>query len=67
MLKQWDLRKNLSGPEWIVVDHKTKKRKAENKETEVYLNECRIPPKKVKSELARRFPPSYGGWYATGN
>jgi hypothetical protein len=66
VLKQWNLRKNLADPEWIAIDHKTKKRKAENKESAVYLNEFRIPTKKVKSELARRFPPTYGEWYTTG-
>jgi hypothetical protein len=67
-LKEWGLRKNLTGDEWKVIDYKTKKRKAEHKETAVSLQGFPIESKRVKKELGRRFPPRLGDmpWHAIG-
>ncbi|KAA8907990.1 ankyrin repeat-containing domain protein [Sphaerosporella brunnea] len=59
-LKEWRLRKNLTGPEWGVVDYKIKKRKADDQGSAIFLEGFRIPQKRVKKELVRRFPPRLG-------
>ncbi|KAI5802988.1 Clr5 domain-containing protein [Geopyxis carbonaria] len=58
IFKQWDFRKNLTQKEWAFVNHRTRKRKAEDatKETEVTFQGVRQDPKRVKKELNRYFP-----------
>ncbi|KAH6877254.1 ankyrin repeat-containing domain protein [Thelonectria olida] len=53
-LKQWGLRKNLSGHVWKYIDHEIKKRKRDGKEeTDVVLSGIRLPKTKVEKECQR--------------
>src|SRR2546421_139885 len=57
--KKWNMRKNLKISEWKYVAHRVQKRKREGLESEIYINETHIPPKKVKKEVSRHSIPTY--------
>jgi hypothetical protein len=65
--KKWNLRKNLSKKEWEFVHVRTKKRKACDKDSAVYLNDFLIPAKRVQKEFDRSFTnPRLGYSYEAG-
>lgn len=66
MLKRWNLRKNLSELEWKVIDHKTKKRKADDKDSDIYLNGFLIPQKRVQTGFAHYINPCFGQLSTSG-
>jgi hypothetical protein len=53
------MRKNLKTSEWKYVAHRVQKRKRDGRESDVYINETRLPPKKVKKEVSRHSIPTY--------
>ncbi|MCJ1269666.1 hypothetical protein MMC22_009558 [Lobaria immixta] len=57
--KKWDLRKNLTNKEWDYVHSRVEKRKREEKDSDVYFKRTKIPEKKLKKELSRRYTISY--------
>lgn len=57
--KKWNLRKNLTNEEWDYVHVCIRKRKREEKDSDVYFNLTKIPEKRIKKELSRRYPISY--------
>ncbi|KAF8248638.1 hypothetical protein K440DRAFT_678818, partial [Wilcoxina mikolae CBS 423.85] len=63
MIKRWNLRKNLSPQEWKAIEHKTKKRKADDKDSDIYLNGFLVPRKKVQTGFAHHITPSLGHVY----
>ncbi|MCJ1280611.1 hypothetical protein MMC21_008440 [Puttea exsequens] len=51
--KKWDFRKNLTKDEWITLTDKIKKRKRDDKESEVCVYQLPMDPKKVKKAISR--------------
>jgi hypothetical protein len=58
-LKKWDMRKNLKASEWKYVAHRMQKRKREGLESDIYVHDTLVPPKKVKKEVSRHSIPTY--------
>ena len=62
--RTWGFRKNLNKDDYQYIDHRIKKRKAEDegleiqRETAVYLNDERIPPKRIKKALSNLSQPT---------
>ena len=62
--RTWGFRKNLNKDDYQYIDHRTKKRKAEDegleiqRESAVYLNDQRIPPKRIKKALSNLSRPT---------
>lgn len=51
--KKWGWRKNITAPEWRLIDKALATRKEAGRESEVYFNGFRVPDVKVKKEISR--------------
>jgi hypothetical protein len=51
--KKWEFRKNRTKDDWKIVAQKIRKRKREQKESEVYIDGNLIESKKVRKETSR--------------
>jgi hypothetical protein len=54
-LDRWNFRKKVNTDVWKYVEHQTRKRKREGKDTEVIISGRRIDPKKVRKATSRNF------------
>jgi len=52
-LKQWKFRRNLNKEAAIYIDYQVKKRKRDNKESDVILSGIRLPPEKIQKAINR--------------
>ncbi|KAK9420065.1 putative Clr5 domain-containing protein [Seiridium unicorne] len=53
--KAWGFQKNLSADTWKYVGHELKKRKRDDKDSEVIVSGTRLPPSKIRKETSRHF------------
>ena len=51
--KKWKFRKNLKSEEWKAVHHHVSKRKRNDKESDVYIDDILVPREKVRKETSR--------------
>ena len=60
-LTLWKFRKNLTSDEWGFAINRMEKRKREGKENDLFVDGCRIPPKRIKKEISRHRRPNETG------
>jgi len=64
--KKWNLRKYLNNSDWEYIHHRVEKRKKDGKESVVYSGDIEVPPKRIKKEISRRFPPTFAQEWTIG-
>jgi hypothetical protein len=52
--REWNFRKKLWGADWRIIGDILKKRKLEDKDSDVFDHGILIPPKKVQKEIVRK-------------